>query len=76
MLKIGTKQRLSQVMNSVTRQTKNINSGLEQNTFLCQYGRKEYKIDLNYAFIVQGRHVVFIKSKCITLIAQKSAIIH
>ena len=31
---------------------KKFNSGLEQNTFLCYYGRKEYKIDLNYAFIV------------------------
>ena len=30
-----------------------VNSGLEQETFLCfYYGRKEYKIDLNYAFIV------------------------
>ena len=34
-------------MNSVTRQKK-ITSGLEQNTFFCQHGRKEYKIDLNY----------------------------
>ena len=41
-------------MNSVTRQKKNINSGLEQNTFFCRYDRKEYKIDLNYAFIVLG----------------------
>ena len=46
MLKIGTKQRLSQVMNSVTRQKKKFNSGLEQKTFLCCYGREEYKIDL------------------------------
>ena len=48
---------------------------MEQNNFLCQYGRNEYKIDLNYAFIVKGRHVVFIKSKCITLVAQNTAII-
>ena len=51
-------------MNSVTRQRKKINSGLEQNTFLCLYGRKEYKIDLKYAFVVYGRHVVFIRSRC------------
>ena len=37
----------------------NENSRLEQKTFLCQYARKEYKIDLNCAFIVQCRHVVF-----------------
>ena len=28
------------------------NSGLELNTFFCYHGRKEYKIDLNYACIV------------------------
>ena len=65
-------------MNSVTEQDRNkkFNTGLEQNTFLCSYGRNQYKIDLNYALIVDGRHVVFIKSKCITLIVQNSAIIH
>ena len=37
-------------MNSVTRYKRKFNSGLEHNTFFCLEGRREYKIDLNYAF--------------------------
>ena len=43
--------------------------------FLLLVRQKGLSIDLNYPFLVAVRHVVFIKSKRITLIAQKSAIL-